>query len=59
MFLFYFIFHFYYYYDVMLRHTKLFGADIFPSRPIGDSPIERRGAVKDMVVRNAKADEEL
>ena len=34
-------------------------ADIGPSRPAGASPIERRVAVRDMVIHRFEDDEEL
>ena len=38
---------------------KISCADIGPSRPVGASPIERRGAVREMVIRCTEVDEEL
>ena len=37
----------------------MFCIDIGPSRPVGDSPIERRGEVRDMMEKNTEDDEEL
>ena len=37
----------------------MFCADVGPSRPTGPSPIEKSGVVRDMVIRNIEADEEL
>ena len=54
MFFLYFNFIFYFY-DVMLRYTKMFCVDIGPSRRAGASPLEMRGVVRDMVIRNTKA----
>ena len=34
-------------------------ADIGPSHPAGASPIERRGAVREMAIRRTKENEEL
>ena len=58
--MFFYIFNFIFdFYVVMQRCTKMSCKDVRPSCPAGASPIERRGAVQEMVICRTEVDEDL